>query len=106
MVRVSSSETPGVRDVDTRKIRSGEATTYSSRNCLVSRQKGQGRSLPVSAICRKLLMASPTSATGGTAQGHAVQRIGGTDPPEAAGNPPDARIAAGDFSRRAVYRPR
>src|SRR5579859_3914166 len=75
MVRVSSSESPGAREVDTKKIRSGEATTYSSRVCCVSRQKGQGKSLPLSAIWRRLLMASPTRATGGTPRWDARERL-------------------------------
>src|SRR6266481_790085 len=74
-VAASSSETPGVREVDTRNIRSAEAATYSSRIRLVSRQKGQGSSLTVSAICRKLLIASPTRATGGTPRCDARERF-------------------------------
>src|SRR2546429_6887541 len=39
MVRVSSSVTPGLREVEIRKIRSADAATYSSRVRCVSRQK-------------------------------------------------------------------
>jgi len=39
-------------------MRSADAATYSSRGRCVSRQKGQGRSLPVSAIWRNPLIAS------------------------------------------------
>src|SRR5260370_34496905 len=75
MVRVSSSETPGVREVETRKMRSADAATYSSFDRCVSRQHGQGRSLPVSAICFRLLTASPTRATGGTPSWDASERF-------------------------------
>src|SRR5579885_1178099 len=65
----------GAREVDTRKIRSADAATYSSLVCSVSRQKGQGKALPVSAMWRRLLMASPTSATGGRPRWDASERF-------------------------------
>src|SRR3981189_2553325 len=68
MVRVSSSETPGVREVDTRKIRSAEAATYSSRIRLVRRGKTADTWNPGSAICRKLLMDSLGIAAEGAGQ--------------------------------------